>query len=143
MNANGTDTTNVSNDPGVDAWPAWSPDGSKIAFSSTRNGDTELYVMNADGTDQTPITNMRYFASVAPAGRVLVWSAICPDWSPDGNKIAFAVTDLPEPDSPTMHSISPLRMSKDMFSTAFCRSMFLGRRTVRFRTERTVWSLGS
>ena len=38
--------------------PVWSPDGHKIAFTSTRDGDDgEIYVMDADGTNQTNLTN--------------------------------------------------------------------------------------
>jgi len=37
--------------------PEWSPDGSKIAFQSDRDGDTEIYTMNADGSSQTRLTN--------------------------------------------------------------------------------------
>jgi hypothetical protein len=43
-------------DPEADAYPVWSPDGSKIAFYSDRDGNEEIYVMNADGTDQTNLT---------------------------------------------------------------------------------------
>jgi dipeptidyl aminopeptidase/acylaminoacyl peptidase len=32
--------------------PQWSPDGQRISFSSDRDGDSEIYVMNADGSDQ-------------------------------------------------------------------------------------------
>jgi Tol biopolymer transport system component len=59
-----------------DIWPTWSPDGTKIAFTSTRDGNEEVYVMNADGSGQTNLTNH-------PA------SDIFPAWSPDGTKIAF------------------------------------------------------
>ena len=37
--------------------PTWSPDGSQIAFLSGRDGNLEIYVMFADGSDQTNITN--------------------------------------------------------------------------------------
>jgi dipeptidyl aminopeptidase/acylaminoacyl peptidase len=40
-----------------DWYPAWSPDGKKIAFVSDRDGNDEIYVMNADGTNQVNITN--------------------------------------------------------------------------------------
>src|SRR3954451_16005810 len=57
MNADGTAQTNLTNNPGGDATPTWSPDGAKIAFSSDRDGNSEIYTMNADGTGQTRLTN--------------------------------------------------------------------------------------
>ncbi len=36
-----------------DVFSAWSPDGTKIAFDSRRDGNFEIYVMNADGTNPT------------------------------------------------------------------------------------------
>src|SRR5215212_1069216 len=73
MNADGSDQHNISNDPGFDYAPSWSPDGTKIAF--TRGG--EIYVMNADGSDQQRLTN-----NAADDGD--------PNWSPDGTKIAYS-----------------------------------------------------
>ena len=55
----------------------WSPDGRKIAFTSERDGNPEIYVMNADGSAQTRLTNNTALDEA-------------PDWSPDGTKIAFA-----------------------------------------------------
>ncbi len=48
----------------------------KIAFESIRDGDFEIFVMNADGTDQTNLTNNTALDTE-------------PDWSPDGTRIAF------------------------------------------------------
>ncbi|CAG0929528.1 Tol-Pal system protein TolB [Thermoflexales bacterium] len=59
--------------------PAWSPDGSRIAFMSTRDGNAEVYVMGADGSDPTRLTDH-------PA------SDLNPAWSPDGRLIAFNST---------------------------------------------------
>ncbi|PYR64134.1 MAG: hypothetical protein DMF91_01305 [Acidobacteria bacterium] len=56
--------------------PDWSPDGRKIAFTTTRDGNLEIYLMNADGTGPTRLTNN----TASDRG---------PKWSPDGTKIAF------------------------------------------------------
>lgn len=37
--------------------PAWSPDGTKIVFRTDRDGNDEIYIMNADGSGQTRLTN--------------------------------------------------------------------------------------
>jgi hypothetical protein len=58
MNADGSEETNISNNPADDRFPSWSPDGTKIIFKSDRDGgNSEIYVMNADGTGQTRLTN--------------------------------------------------------------------------------------
>ena len=66
---------------GADEDPAWSPDGEKIAFDSDRadpdGGSADLYVMNADGSDQHKLTNTGDVSDVRAA------------WSPDGTRIAF------------------------------------------------------
>ncbi|HEY3210808.1 MAG TPA: hypothetical protein VGL18_13655 [Actinomycetota bacterium] len=92
MNADGTGIRRLTETPGSDGFPSWSLDGSKIAFSSTRDdcansdradcrttGDIgpfhSLYVMNADGSDQHRLTDR--FAQFV-------------DWSPDGSYLVFA-----------------------------------------------------
>ena len=58
MNANGSSPTNISNSSGDDSTPDWLPDGQKIAFEASRDGNKEIYTMNADATGpQTNITN--------------------------------------------------------------------------------------
>jgi len=47
----------LTNSPGWDTMPAWSPDGSCLAFNSDRDGKSEIYVMDADGSNQTRLTN--------------------------------------------------------------------------------------
>jgi dipeptidyl aminopeptidase/acylaminoacyl peptidase len=76
MNADGSEQTRLTTDPGIDEDPNWSPDGTKIAFNSIRDGNREIYVMNADGSEQTRLTNNPAIDTT-------------PDWSPDGEKIVF------------------------------------------------------
>ena len=58
MNIDGTGLVNISNNPADDNDPAWSIDGSKIAFVSNREGDFyQLYIMNIDGSEVIQITS--------------------------------------------------------------------------------------
>jgi Tol biopolymer transport system component len=57
--------------------PAWSPDGTRIAFASARAGSFDIYVMNADGTGTKRLTTSK----ANDQG---------PTWSPDGRRIAFS-----------------------------------------------------
>ncbi len=50
INADGTGLVNLTNNPARDMLPAWSPDKSRIAFTSDRDGKTQIYLMNADGS---------------------------------------------------------------------------------------------
>jgi Tol biopolymer transport system component len=77
VNADGTGETRLTDDPGRDFLPIWSPDGSRIVFISNREGPGEIFVMNADGSGQDNVTN--------DPGAADGW----PSWSPDGTKIAF------------------------------------------------------
>lgn len=89
VNADGTALRRLTHSPKEDVGPAWSPDGKRIAFTTSRNArlleQDDVYVMNADGTEQTQLTENQ-----APIdGDGLLGSDFGPTWSPDGTRIAF------------------------------------------------------
>jgi Tol biopolymer transport system component len=67
--------------------PSWSPDGSRMAFLSDREGSTDVYVMNANGTNVQRITTLPGDASFEVPTNIYA-NAVSP-WSPDGTQIAF------------------------------------------------------
>ena len=58
--------------------PSWSPDGRRLVFESSRHGNVELYVINADGTGERRLTH-------SPSDVVNTHAS----WSPDGGSIVF------------------------------------------------------
>ena len=63
MNADGSSLTNLTNHSFSDSDPYWSPDGTKIVFTSARDSPAsggvivEVYIMNADGSALSRVTN--------------------------------------------------------------------------------------
>src|SRR2546430_5587964 len=80
MNADGSGKVRLTNNPAIDNAAAWSPDASRLAFTSTgtASGSFQIYVMSAVGSDVMPLTNTP--------------SNLEPSWSPDGRQIAFTST---------------------------------------------------
>ena len=77
IDSDGSGLTQLTSGSVDNAYPAFSPDGTKIVFSSRRTGTSQVWMMNADGSDQTQLT-----FDAQPKDQV-------PDWSPDGSKIAY------------------------------------------------------
>jgi Tol biopolymer transport system component len=53
----GSDLRRLTDSPGYDAEGSYSSDGKQIVFTSTRDGDPDLYIMNADGSEVRQLTN--------------------------------------------------------------------------------------
>ncbi len=68
IDAAGGEERNLTNTPGDDKWPAWSPDGKQIAFIS----DDDVHVMAADGTNRRNVSKTPGLYENHP------------NWTPDG-----------------------------------------------------------
>ena len=88
MRTDGTEQRDLTPDDQRYYWPRWSPDGQRIAFSSRRTGDYELWIMNRDGSEQRQLTH----------GGGAHYSP----WSPDGSVIAYSI-HVPKNDCVIIH----------------------------------------
>ena len=89
MDGDGRNQRRVTVNPGEDRYPAWSPDGKKIAFVSNRKGGhQQIWVIDADGKNPIRLTD-----------GLVDWG---PDWSPDGTKIVYDTVRVPED-----HNLAP------------------------------------
>jgi Tol biopolymer transport system component len=82
----GSDLKRLTDTPGYDAEATISPDGSRIIFTSLRDGDLELYTMNADGGDVIRITDEPGYdggAFYSRDGKRIVWRASRPQTDED------------------------------------------------------------
>jgi TolB protein len=80
VNADGSGLARIAGSDGGlshEEWPSWSPDGKRVAFTSTRAGNQEVFAADVDGKNQTRLTTD-------------LGTDAHPAWSPDGRHIAFA-----------------------------------------------------
>jgi eukaryotic-like serine/threonine-protein kinase len=80
MNVDGTGLKQLTTAPGSDFEPAWSPDGTRIAFTSVRDGFRQIYSLDLASLDISLLTNTT--SSIESSQ---------PSWSPDGTKITYMV----------------------------------------------------
>lgn len=80
LDINGGNVRRITNNSVSDGFPACSPDGTRIVFTSDRyDNNIEIYVMDADGSNVKRLTDNSVYD-------------FCPAWSPDGTKIVFYST---------------------------------------------------
>lgn len=88
MDSDGTNVVQLTNDASTHRSPAFSPDGSQIAFWSNRDGFQNIYVMDADGSNLRQLTHEG--------------SNFDPSWSPDGSRMVFVSSSDGQPRVYTM-----------------------------------------
>jgi Tol biopolymer transport system component len=85
MNADGSDQRPLTSNPAQDGWASWSPDGSQMAFQSSRSGAFNLYVVDVvqgSSFDESAARRITTGSSVGGS-----WE---PAWSPDGLRIVYS-----------------------------------------------------
>jgi len=80
INVDGTGLKQLTTAPGSDFEPAWSPDGTRIAFTSVRDGFRQIYLLDVASLDITLLTNTTISIESSQ-----------PSWSPDGARITYMV----------------------------------------------------
>jgi dipeptidyl aminopeptidase/acylaminoacyl peptidase len=68
---------------GHDSSPAWSPDGKTLAFLSSRDGNSQVYILSMEGGEAHAVTHLSTGADLVK-------------WSPDGKTIAFTSSVYPD-----------------------------------------------
>jgi eukaryotic-like serine/threonine-protein kinase len=79
--------TRATFNPGIDAWPLWTPDGRRLIFTADRDGKRNLYWQAADGTGAvqrlTDSPNTHYSTAISPDGRRLIFTETAPKTGED------------------------------------------------------------
>jgi len=81
VDADGSNLTELRPLSGNSFGPDWSPDGSKLAFTRRAGIANQIFVMDADGGNVTPLSDCTTCGEGGDHS---------PTWSPDGSQIAFA-----------------------------------------------------
>ena len=82
-----------------DSSPQWSPDGTRIAFRSTRGGKPQIYLIRVDGGEAQALTSLKQGVGSGPV------------WSPDGKSIAFTAGPAADPPKPGL----PYRVTRHIY----------------------------
>lgn len=99
--SDGGDVRQLTNNGAYNAEATLSPDGSRIIFTSTMDGDINLYTMNVDGTDLRQVTHRVGYdggAFFSPDGSRIVWRAMYPETAADSaDYLGLLADDLVRP----------------------------------------------
>ena len=160
IDVDGSGERRLTDSPGLDGFPAWSPDGKRMAFVSARDGgNCEVYVMDADGSGQRRLTRTpedEFFLDWSPDGERIayatdpsslaeIWvmdsdgsdrkrvaSGLFPSWSPDGERIAYTAYSGERPYIAVMNS--------DGSESRSLSASLLERLSGRVSDEEPTWS---
>lgn len=95
VQSDGSDRKNITNSPGDDLYPFWSPDGKRIAFQSDRNSNngnySQIFLMDADGSNVVLLTTDKSDHELP-----LNTNGNTNPWSPDGSKLLYLRHGLSE-----------------------------------------------
>jgi|GEM_PF-3551956 hypothetical protein len=83
----GSGLRRVTTEASYEGQPAWSPDGTRLAFVSDRAGQSDVYTMAVDGSDVRRVTEARALNPLPGSGL----AAAAPAWSPDASRLAYTV----------------------------------------------------
>jgi TolB protein len=160
IDVDGSGERRLTDSLAFDGFPAWSPDGKRIAFVSARDGgNSEIYVMDANGSRQRRLTRTpdeESFLGWSPDGQRIaystnitvnpaIWtmdadgsnrtelaSGMFPSWSPDGERIVFTAYSGERPHIAVMNADGSERRSLS--------ASLIERMTSRVYDEEPVWS---
>ena len=89
---NGENRINLTRHPADDIYPAWAPDGERIAFSSDRDGTYDIWLMSADGLNPAKLTDFAHTRVLAQSGHLMATTSCF--WATMAKKTLHAGTRL-------------------------------------------------
>jgi serine/threonine protein kinase/Tol biopolymer transport system component len=112
INLENNEVVTLSDNKVNDSQPAWSPDGDQIAFVTTRKGPYQIWLMNADGSEQTLFTRSSSLRNTHP------------DWSLDSQVILYTQSE----ELGSFPSLTVARITDETFSESQVGSEVVPRR---------------
>ncbi|MDT8421389.1 MAG: RiPP maturation radical SAM C-methyltransferase [Desulfuromonadales bacterium] len=142
IDADGGNLVQLTSHAEKDFQPHFSPNGSRVAFKSNRSGDTNIWVMNSDGSN---INQLTYDESGLDPESPPSYG---PDWSPDGSKIVFDTMRSGNHDIWIMNAdgSNPIQLTDDLAEDAHPDFSYDGSRIVFWSDRsgsREIWTMNA